>query len=170
MSIIAEMMRSEQYGMQQSGVINKLNCRSCVMAKNKQSRCTGKLVTKSRTLTIHADICGPMQTTSSGGGKYFLAMTTVEEKYARVHILKTLKNIEERINSYMNWLERHTEKKVGRVHTDNAPEFVRMRTIINKMGLTLTTSSTYTPQANGLTERMNGILLDKARCMLEHSG
>lgn len=167
---INRMIRSEKYGMNFSDAEKTQDCLSCTNAKQTRNRYDGKLVTKERTITIHADTCGPMQTLSFGGNRYFLALTAGEHKYVRVHFMKKRDEVVEYFENYVNWLERHSGKKVGRIHTDNAPEFVKMRKAFERKGITLTTSSPYSPQSNGLAERMNRILAEKARAMLDHSG
>lgn len=60
--------------------------------------------------------------------------------------------------------------KECRVHTVNGTEFLLMRSEMEGLGIIFTTSSAHTPQFNGLTERMNRTLIDKARSMLNYKG
>lgn len=145
------------------------DCVCCAVAKYKRTLCVKKVITTGKTVTIHADIRGSMQTTSCGGGRYFLAMTTGEERYIRVHILKIGDSTEWYFDSYVTKIERHTNKKGRRIHTDNEPELLQMRPEPERSGTILTTSSAYTPSANRLAESFNRALLDRARFMIEHS-
>lgn len=62
------------------------------------------------------------------------------------------------------------DSKVKRAHTDNAPKFLSMKKELGRMGIHLTCSFPYIPQSNGLAERMNRTLLEKARSLLMESG
>lgn len=64
-------------------------------------------------------------------------------------------------------LERTTEGSVKRVHSDNAKAFLSMTSASKMMGIQLTTSSLYSPQSNGVSERKNWLLLIKARALLK---
>lgn len=164
------MMRKKTYGMRHSDSHRTWDRVSYTVAKHRRTPCIGKLITKGRTMIMHAGICGPMHTTSCGSGRYFLAMTTGGERYIRVHILKTRDRTKGYVDSYVHWIKRPTNRKVGRIHTDKALEFLQMRRDLERIGIALTTSSAYAPQTNGLAERINGILLDEARSMIERSG
>lgn len=107
--------------------------------------------------------------TSCGGGRYFLVMATAYKRYVKVYIVETRYNIKGYFNSYVQWIEGHTYKKVGRIHTYNAPDFLQMRCALDRTGITLTTSSAYTHQANDLAEGMEGTVLDKALFTIDHS-
>lgn len=48
----------------------------------------GSSVMTNKTVTIDADICIPMRTSSCGGNKYFFEMTAGEQKYVRAYFLK----------------------------------------------------------------------------------
>lgn len=54
------------------------------------------------------------------------------------------------------------------LHTDNGTEYIinEYQAFLKKLGIVHQTSTPYTPQQNGLAERMNRTLLEKARCML----
>lgn len=51
--------------------------------------------------------------------------------------------------------------KVRILQSSNAPKFLLLRIVFNKIEITLTKSSTYKPHRNGLEERMNTTFLNK---------
>ena len=57
------------------------------------------------------------------------------------------------------------------LRTDNGSEFCnsKVNEITDSSGIIHQKSAPYTPEQNGLVERMNRTLIEKARCMLIHS-
>lgn len=55
------------------------------------------------------------------------------------------------------------------VHTDNAEEFLGMRNDSNAQGIELTTTSAYPSQIDGMAERMNRTLMNKARALIREA-
>lgn len=64
---------------------------------------------------------------------------------------------------YINMIERYSERKVERIHTDNVFAITQLKKEFGRMGITLTNSLPYNPQSNGLAGRVNRILVVKAR-------
>lgn len=104
MRVIDVMMNGRRYGMLPSDAAKTPDCLSCTQAKLTRSRCNGTLLIKNETITIQADICGTMKTTFCGGNKYFLAMTTGDQKYVGVRFLKTRSKIKGYFGHFINWI------------------------------------------------------------------
>jgi hypothetical protein len=64
-----------------------------------------------------------------------------------------------------------TRKVLSRLHTDGGGEFINnyLKSFLSNQGTRLTHSPPYTPQLNGLVERMNRTITTMVRCMLVHS-
>lgn len=73
---------------------------------------------------------------------------------------------------FKNYAENQTECKVKMLRSDNGTEFVNklFEDFCAKNGIIQQKTVPYTPQQNGLAERMNRTLLDRVRCMLIDSG
>ena len=69
-------------------------------------------------------------------------------------------------------IEKQTGKKVKRFRIDNGMEFCSMEfdQFYKNEGIMRHRTVRYTPQQNGVAERMNMTLLDRARCMLSNVG
>lgn len=65
-------------------------------------------------------------------------------------------------------VETQTNKKIKIIRSDNGREFcnAEFNNYLKKMGIVHQTTCPYTPEQNGLCERMNRTLVVKARCML----
>jgi transposase InsO family protein len=53
---------------------------------------------------------------------------------------------------------------------DRAKEYVSLASILTKEGITHKVSFPYTPQSNGLAERINSTLIQRTQCLLIQSG
>lgn len=73
-----------------------------VLTENTKSSCKGKLTTKSKIITILAKICGTMITGTNGGSRYFLTMTTAEERYLKVKLHREKGNLQVHFSEYIN--------------------------------------------------------------------
>lgn len=82
-----------------------------------------------------------IRTISGRGQKYFLRMTTSEERYNRVYILKTRDNLNGYFDSYMQCIEIRLNSMFGRFHTETVREFLQMRPKFDKIGMNLITFS-----------------------------
>ena len=69
-------------------------------------------------------------------------------------------------------VEKQTERKVKVLRTDNGMEFCSgaFKSYCRKEGIVRHHTIPHTPQQNGVAERMNRIIISKARCMLSNSG
>ena len=68
-------------------------------------------------------------------------------------------------------VETHSGRKIKRLRTDNGLEFCNQQfdDFYKLNGIARHKTVSYTPQQNGLAERMNRTLIDKVRCLLIHS-
>lgn len=56
------------------------------------------------------------------------------------------------------------------MHTGNGPKFIQMRETFNRERITLTTLSPSTLNSNRLAERINRVLVYKARAVIDYCG
>jgi transposase InsO family protein len=69
-------------------------------------------------------------------------------------------------------VENQTEKIIKVLRIDNGREFCgnEFKKLCKKCGISRKTTTPYTPQYNGVAERMNMTLMEKTRCMLSGVG
>lgn len=149
--------------------ITKSNCAVC--CEGKQTRLPFTHVSERSTEVlniIHTDICGPMECNSIGGYKYFILFV---DDFSRMTAIYFLKNKNEALKSFIEYktlVENQTNKKIKIIRSDNGREFcnAEFNYYLKKTGIVHQTTCPYTPEQNGLSERMNRTLVEKARCML----
>ncbi|MGZ5510499.1 MAG: reverse transcriptase domain-containing protein [Nitrososphaeraceae archaeon] len=107
-------------------------------------------------------------------GNKLYALVAVEEysRFVFVKLLKTKSEVTNELVNIINHLQTLSTKKLKRLHTDNGTEFINQQLIsyLKENGTEFTHSPAYTPQLNGIVERMNGKLFGIVRSMLVQSG
>lgn len=117
---------------------------------------------------IHSDLCGPMENKSYGGMKYFISFIDDYSRMVHVYFLKDKQNILEIFKNYKRKVENQLNHTIKAIRTDNGKEYCNSNfdSYLARCGIIHQTSTPYTPQQNGLAERMNRTLVEKARCMI----
>nr|ABA97637.1 retrotransposon protein, putative, Ty1-copia subclass [Oryza sativa Japonica Group] len=147
-------------------------CERCVFGKHKRVKFnTSVHRTKGILDYVHADLWGPSRKPSLGGARYML---TIIDDYSRKVWPYFLKHKDDTFAAFKEWkvmIERQTEKEVKVLRTDNAGEFCSdaFDDYCRKEGIVRHHTIPYTPQQNGVAERMNRTIISKARCMLSNA-
>lgn len=146
-----------------------MTCISCIEGKQARLPFTSAGSRASALLElVHSDVCGPMEVTSLGGARYFL---TFIDDFSRKVCVFTLKSKSECLNKFKEYkclVENQLNVKIKTLRTDNGTEYTNKEfaDFLRSSGIKHQTSTPYSPQQNGLAERMNRTLVEKARCML----
>lgn len=120
---------------------------------------------------IHTDLCGPMETSSIGGAKYYVTFIDDYSRKVYVYFIKHKSDTLEKFKQFKNLVENETERKIKVLRSDNGKEYVNReyQLFLEKFGIQHQTTNPYTPEQNGLAERMNRTLVDRARCLILNS-
>lgn len=159
-------------------VLNSKNVRY----KNDQSFCdacaNGKMhrlpfpVTNTRTTTpgeiIHSDVCGPMETLSIGGSKYFVLFKDDFSHFRTVYFLRCKREVREKLAEYIKSVETDTGHRVKVIRTDRGKEDVNkdVRDILKSFGIRHQLTTGYAPEQNGSAEREMRTIVEGARTLL----
>lgn len=68
---------------------------------------------------VHPDLCGPMETTSIGGSKYFITFIDDYSRKIFVFIIKSKDEVLEMFKIFKNMCEKQTGKKIKKLRSDN---------------------------------------------------
>ena len=148
-------------------------CEHCVFGKlHRKSFRKAIHRTKGTLDYIHSDCWGPSRVESLKSHRYFVSMI---DDYLRKTWIIFMKHKSEAFSSFKEWkilVENQTEKNVKRLRTDNGLEFcsVEFNQFCKDAGIATHLTVRETPQQNGVAERMNQTLLERARCMLSNAG
>lgn len=148
---------------------SELTCIPCIKGKQARSPFPSEGSRASQLLEIiHSDICGPMEVNSLGNARYFLTFTDDFSRKVCVFTIKSKSECLDKFKEYKSYVENRLNTKIKTLRTDNGTEYTskNFTDYLKLHGIKHQTSIPYTPQQNGLSERMNRTLLEKARCML----
>ncbi|KAI0996183.1 Retrovirus-related Pol polyprotein from transposon TNT 1-94 [Podosphaera aphanis] len=145
-----------------------LTCESRIAAKAHRAPFSMKKVrssTKFDDLT-HKDVWGsPNVKQSPGGNRYFILFIDDFTRYVTVKLMKDKASVKQRLINYCNFVNTQYGRWPKEIRADNAAEYEGTRVWLEEKGIELKTSAPYSPQQNGVSERMNRTLLDLARAM-----
>lgn len=162
------LLRKMSTGMSKN-FINEKICEDCIIGKQQREPFNvSKKQSKDILELIHTDLCGPMEQTSIGGSKYFLTFIDDFSRYLHVYILDSKDQVTETFIDFKNMIEKQTGKKIKKIRSDNGKEYLneKLKKMLKNEGIVHQLTVRYTPQQNGVAERMNRSIVEKARTLL----
>lgn len=117
---------------------------------------------------VVSDICGPLQTQSLGGSRYFLTITDVYSDYTEVKFLRHKSEAKTEIINFIEFTKTQLGSKPKVFRSDGGGEFVNddLQNYLKSEGIKIQTTVPNTPQQNGIAERKNRTLNDAVRTLL----
>lgn len=148
--------------------VTKSNCVVC--CEGKQSRLpfsTGTRATKVLDI-VHADVCGPMETKSIGLSRYFLLFVDDYSRMSFVYFMKHKNEVFKNFKEFKAMVEKQKNANIKILRTDNGGEFCSkvMEDFLKSFGILHQKTNPYTPEQNGMSERNNRTIVEKAKCLL----
>ncbi|GKE42917.1 retrovirus-related pol polyprotein from transposon TNT 1-94, partial [Tanacetum coccineum] len=121
---------------------------------------------------VHTDVYGPTSVASIGGSRYYV--TFIDDSNRKVWVY-FLKNKSEVFNTFKKWkavVENETNLRVKCLKSDNSGEYSSREFIeyCTKNEIRMLKTVLETPQQNGVAERMNRTLNERAKSMRLHAG
>lgn len=149
-------------------------CESCIKGKHfrkpfKMHR-TG-ISTHEKLELIHMDLCGPMPVESWGGSWYYFCLIDDFTRKVFVYFLRQKCEATEVFKEFKQEVENETNLKIKKVRCDNGKEFSNrsLSNFLKRSGIKFQLTVPYTPEENGVVERMNRTIMDKTRSMMQES-
>lgn len=135
--------------------VDKCLCQACLFSKqHKAWRARQKLG------FVHSDLCGPMQTASLGGAKYFVTFIDDFYRKAWIYLLKDKSKTFEAFKEFKQEAENESRLKIKILRSNNGGEYnsKEFNQYCKQHGIKRQFSTPYTPQQNRVAERMNRTL------------
>eukprot|EP00253_Pinus_taeda_P029316 PITA_29316 len=103
---------------------------------------------------------------------YYVSFIDDFSRNTWIYFLKKKSEVFDRFKEFKALVENQTEKKIKVLRTDNGGEFCgkEFEEFCKKCGIARQKTTPYTPQQNGVAERMNKTLMERARSMLSGAG
>ena len=153
-----------------------LDCEVCRLAKMDKLPFKGPRERATKQLEIiHTDIMGPVKPSSYPGRyKFIITFTDDYSRMTKAYAIKTKAEAGDYLEKFLRTSrnEIREDKKVCYIRCDNAPEFLggKFRSIVDAEKADYNLSPAYTPELNGVAERVNRTLQNKTRALLIDSG
>jgi hypothetical protein len=144
-------------------------CEHCIYGKQNRVRFpSGATREKGILELIHSDVFGPVPVPSLGKSMYYVSFIDDFSRNTWIYFLRNKSEVFDKFKEFKALVENETEKKIKVLRTDNGGEFCRneFEEFCKKCGIARQKTTPYTPQQNGVAERMNMTLMEKARSML----
>lgn len=176
-SVIDRLVREQMVRGLEEGVKGEFGmCRGCKMGRSssmKHPRKDPEYRAKEQLELIHTDIAGPFVPTAiEGRGKYNLV---VVDDFSRKAWCIPIKKKSDTATAMKEWIAVHENevgKKVKKMRSDNGGEYIdaAFEKWLREHGIIHQTIPARSPQSNGVCERMNRTIQDRARSMLVGAG
>ncbi|UYV65566.1 hypothetical protein LAZ67_3004717 [Cordylochernes scorpioides] len=146
------------------------SCETCIRGKQTRLPFPEVSLTKSTEplQLIHSDICGPMRTKSYGGALYFATFIDDFSRMIFTFVMKRKSEIFKGFKVFKRFAEKQTGKKIKAIRSDNAAEYLSsdFKEYLLEEGIIHQLSVEYSPQQNGVAERVNRTLVEMTRCFM----
>jgi len=146
-----------------------LNCTSCIKGKYARAPFTSS-ESKSKKIfeLVHSDVCGPLEVEGISGYRYFVTFIDDKSRYAFIYLLRHKSEVFDKFKEYSAHVKNMFETPVKILRSDNGGEYISeaFREYLKMTGISHQTTVPYSPQQNGVAERMNRTLMDTTRSML----
>lgn len=111
---------------------------------------------------------GPMRQQSFGGAKYLLTFIDEHSRKVFTYFIKCKSETFYMFKVFKAYVEKQSGKQIKCLRSDNGGEYVsdEFRKFCEKEGIKHECTVAYTPEQNGVAERMNRTLTEKAKCLL----
>jgi transposase InsO family protein len=103
---------------------------------------------------------------------YYVSFIYEFSRNTWIYFLTKKSKVFDRFKEFKALVENQTEKRIKVLRTDNGGEFYEneFEELCKKCGIERKKNTPYTPQQNGVIERMNKTLMEKSRCKLSGVG
>ena len=148
-------------------------CKYCVMGK--QTKVSFKVASKGRKNGIldyiHSDVWGPSRIKSKGGARCFVSFIDDFSRKIWVYFMKEKSEVFIKFKEWKAEVENQTGRKIKYLRTDNGGEYNESKFLqfCKDEGIIRHFTVKKTPQQNGVAERFNRTLLERARSMRLHA-
>ncbi len=118
---------------------------------------------------LHSDVCGLIETESLGKRKYFVTFVDDCTRFIWVHFIRQKSEVFKTFCTLLAEIERGTGKKLKVLRSDRGGEYMssEFKKFLKNRRIRHELSTTESPQQNGVSERMNCTLVEKACAMLK---
>jgi hypothetical protein len=148
-------------------------CEHCIYGKQSQERFPSRVTRENGILELlHSDMFGPITVPSLGWSMYYVSFIDDFSRNTWIYFLRKKSKVFEKFKEFKYLVENQIDKKIKVLRTENGGEFCGKEYdhFCKQCGTTHQNTMPYTPQKNGVSKRMDRMLMVKARSMFRGVG
>jgi hypothetical protein len=149
-------------------------CEHCVYGKHKRVRFlrVRKQKKSERLEILHTDVWGPAQVSFLGVSRYYVTFIDDATRKTWVYYIRKKSDVFDTFKKWKALVENETGKRLKCLRLDNGGEYCRKEFYYyySYHGIHREKTVPRTPQENGVSERMNMTIMERARSMRLHAG
>ena len=153
--------------------VDKRVCEPCVKGKmaRKPFKPVGAIKSNRVLELIHTDVCGPMKTVSIGGSRYIVTFIDDYSRYSFVYFVAEKSDVFSKFREFEARVTNQTGLSIGTLRSDGGGEYVSsdFEEYLKDKGIHHELTTRYSPQQNGVAERLNRTICESARSMINHA-
>lgn len=112
-------------GIRISPCSDQITCEKCIKGKLTQAKFSENQWRENEPMKlIYSDICGPMQTTTPSGNRYFLSLIDDHSRFTVMRLIKTKDQVAGAIKEYIAAMTTRFGRKPVALRTDNGREYI----------------------------------------------
>lgn len=146
-------------------------CEYCCISKQPRHalKSKGHHRSQDKLEVLYSDVCGPFETQSLGGNKYFVSFIDEFTRMLWVYLMNKKSEVLAVFKRFKTMCEKQSGKALKILRTDGGGEYTShaFQQFCDEEGIIHDMIAPYTPQHNGIVERRNRTILDMARSMLK---
>nr|KAJ0197827.1 hypothetical protein LSAT_V11C700348630 [Lactuca sativa] len=148
---------------------NNEKCKTCMLTKISRQSFKDVLRESKALDLIHSDLCDFHATPSLGNKKYVVTFIDDASRYCYIYLLHSKDEVLDKFKIYKQQVELHKNELIKVLRTDRGGEYYDP-VYFESTGIIHQTTAPYTPQQNGVAERINRTLKEMVNSMLSYSG
>lgn len=149
-------------------------CEPCIFGKHcrRSFSKTGGLRSKRVLELIHSDVCGPLSPSSWDGKRYVLTFVDDYTHFTTVYIIANKSDVAQLFVQFSKMVQARFGQTIVKLRCDNGGEYRSnfLKKFCSESGIEIEYTVPHTPELNGVAERMNRTLLERARSMMNQCG
>ncbi|KAF5378035.1 hypothetical protein D9757_011525 [Collybiopsis confluens] len=151
----------------------EFSCEACIRAKQNVQSFPPEAERKYTEIgeMTFTDVWGPARVNGINRERYYVSFTDGATRRTVIYFMKQKLEVEEKIKAYVEYIKTQTGKRCKAFRFDNGGEYIsaEVKRYLSGKGIHSEYTAAYSPQQNGVAERLNRTLIEHARAMLaEH--
>lgn len=117
---------------------------------------------------VSSDICGPINPATYDGKRYYISFIDHYSHFCVCYLIENKSEALEKFRNYVSMVEAKFNMKISKLRCDNGGEYTSrdFQNFCKIKGILIQYTVAYNPEQNGVAERFNRSIMEKARCLM----